>query len=80
MKSSTLALSQVLPGSTVRIYSIANLNPLVSRRLLDLGVSIGSHVQLKRKSPLGGPLTLETNGQLFGIRRSQAAMIEVQMS
>jgi len=70
-------LASVAPGSTVRIHSCADLHSLVSRRLLDLGITIGSEIHMKRKAPFGGPITCESNGQMFGIRRQEAKKIEV---
>ncbi|WP_314585681.1 FeoA family protein [Paenibacillus terrigena] len=72
-----LNLASVAPGSTVRIHSCTALHTLVARRLLDLGITVGSEVHLKRKAPFGGPITCESNGQMFGIRRQEAKKIEV---
>lgn len=79
MNINTIALSHAQPGCTVCIHNISELDSLVCRRLLDLGITVGSEVCMKRKSPFGGPLTLEANGQLFGIRKQEAAKIEVQV-
>lgn len=74
------SLVQLKPGATGLIHQIAGMNPILLRRLADLGVSEGVSVRLKGKGPFGGPITLECNGQLFAIRRKEAALIEVNMS
>ncbi|OPA76813.1 hypothetical protein BVG16_16775 [Paenibacillus selenitireducens] len=79
MKTNTIALSHAQPGCIACIHSISDLDSLVCRRLLDLGITVGSEIRMKRKSLFGGPLTLESNGQLFGIRKQEAAKIEVQI-
>ncbi|MNJ02564.1 FeoA family protein [Paenibacillus graminis] len=56
------------------------MNPILRRRLADLGVSEGVMIRLKGKGPFLGPITLECNGQLFAIRRKEASMIEVNVS
>ncbi|MGE7612071.1 MULTISPECIES: FeoA family protein [unclassified Paenibacillus] len=56
------------------------MNPVLRRRLADLGVSEGVNIRLKGKGPFWGPITLECNGQLFAIRRKEASLIEVNVS
>ncbi|WP_246187853.1 FeoA family protein [Paenibacillus tengchongensis] len=56
------------------------MNPILRRRLADLGVSEGVVVRLKGRGPFLGPVTLECNGQLFAIRRKEASRIEVNVS
>ncbi|WP_376744628.1 FeoA family protein [Paenibacillus typhae] len=56
------------------------MNPILRRRLADLGVSEGVMISLKGKGPFRGPITLECNGQLFAIRRKEASRIEVNVS
>ncbi|MBW4084019.1 ferrous iron transport protein A [Paenibacillus sp. S150] len=67
------------PGSTGSIVRIEGMNPILRRRLADLGVSEGVRVRLKGKGPFLGPITLECNGQLFAIRRKEASKIEVNV-
>ncbi|MCG7409878.1 ferrous iron transport protein A [Paenibacillus sp. ACRRX] len=71
------SLGHLKPGETACITNLAKLSDAVSHRLLDLGVTKGTLVKVKRCSLLGGPLMLEANGQLFGLRRVEATLIEV---
>ncbi|WNS40901.1 FeoA family protein [Paenibacillus sp. MMS20-IR301] len=79
MASASCSLLRLEPGSTGSIHKIAGMNPILRRRLADLGVSEGVTIRLKGKGPLLGPITLECNGQLFAIRRKEASMIEVKV-
>ncbi len=74
----TATLADIRPGTKVCIHSISKVSAIVLRRLIDLGIMEGSEICMKRRSPFGGPLTLEANGQYIAIRRSEASMIEVQ--
>jgi ferrous iron transport protein A len=74
------SLLQLPRGSTGSIHKIEGMNPILRRRLADLGVSEGVLVRLKGKGPFLGPITLECNGQLFAIRRKEASRIEVNVS
>ncbi|AHV96273.1 Ferrous iron transport protein A [Paenibacillus sabinae T27] len=56
------------------------MNPILRRRLADLGVSEGCTVCIKGKGPLLGPVMLECNGQLLAIRRKEASKIVVNVS
>lgn len=80
MVSASCSLLQLQPGSTGSIYRIEGMNPVLRRRLADLGVSEGVVIRLKGKGPFLGPVTLECNGQLFAIRRKEASLIEVKVS
>ncbi|MGC5327133.1 FeoA family protein [Brevibacillus sp. SYSU BS000544] len=71
-------LVDIQPGTKVCICDISKVNSIVLRRLIDLGIMEGTEICMKRRSPFGGPLTLEANGQSIGIRRNEASMIEVQ--
>ena len=75
---SILLLTDIQAGDRARITNTNMLNELVQRRLLDLGIMEGCLVQIKRKLPLGGPIAIETKGQLIGIRRIDARMISVE--
>jgi ferrous iron transport protein A len=80
MVSSSCSLLHLQPGSMGSIHSIEGMDPVLRRRLADLGVSEGVIISLKGKGPFLGPLTLECNGQLFAIRRKEASKIEVNVS
>ncbi|MCE5171384.1 ferrous iron transport protein A [Paenibacillus profundus] len=71
-------LCELKPGQQACICDLTRVHSTIFQRLLDLGVEEGSHVHMKRTSLFGGPLTLEANGQLFGIRRSVARLIGVK--
>lgn len=65
------------PGITGAIKQIGDMDPVLKRRLSDLGVIEGSNIMVKRYCPWGGPVTLECKGQLLGIRQKEASFIEV---
>ncbi|NIK77092.1 ferrous iron transport protein A [Paenibacillus castaneae] len=71
-------LTDIHQGEEVRITNTNRMNELVQRRLLDLGILEGSLVRIKHILPLGGPIAIETKGQLIGIRRRDARMIGVE--
>lgn len=80
MASTPCSLLRLQLGSSGSIHKIEGMNPILRRRLADLGVSEGALVCIKGKGPFMGPITLECNGQLFAIRRKEASRIEVNVS
>lgn len=50
-------------------------NSLELRRLIDLGITEGAVVTLRKAAPFGGPLELEVRGSRLGIRRETAEKI-----
>lgn len=51
MASTSCSLLRLQPGSTGYIYKIEGINPILRRRLADLGVSEGVSIRLKGKGP-----------------------------
>ncbi|WP_053361776.1 FeoA family protein [Bacillus sp. FJAT-27251] len=71
-------LGQLNVGEKGRIKDISGTDRLVRRRLLDLGISVGSEVCIKCSMPFGGPVMVESCGQCIAIRRKEALRIEVE--
>lgn len=73
-------LLKLEPGASGCIRNFGKMDTLLKQRLADLGVTEGARVTVKSYCPWGGPVTLESNGQLLGIRKQQASHIEVVIS
>lgn len=50
----------------------------VKRRIMDMGITRGVAVQLRRVAPLGDPIEITVRGYELSIRKADAQMIEVQ--
>lgn len=72
-----IKLLSIRTGHYAHIFSLKQLNPLFRQRLIELGVSEGTTICLKKKGWLGSPITIESNGQLIGIRQHEAQLVEV---
>lgn len=71
-------LSQVAPGKKATIVKADQAGELLSRRLIDFGVTEGAEILVIKKLPFGGPIAIEFNGQMIGLRRKDASRIEVE--
>lgn len=49
----------------------------VRRRMMDMGLTKGTPVQVRKVAPLGDPLELNVRGYELSIRKADAEMIEV---
>lgn len=80
MQTYHACLVRLKPGKTGDISRFNQIDPLLRRRLADLGITEGSSITVKRYCLWGGPVLLESRGQLFSIRKKEAAKIEVAVS
>lgn len=71
-------LHRLRAGQCAHVSDMNAIHKTIQQRLIDLGVSEGTLIKLVRASLFGGPLMLEANGQLFGLRRGDAARIGVR--
>ena len=50
----------------------------VKRRIMDMGLTRGTEVHVRKVSPLGDPMELTVRGYELSVRKADAEMIEVQ--
>ena len=50
----------------------------VRRRIMDMGITKGTTVHIRKVAPLGDPLEITVRGYELSIRKGDAEMIEVQ--
>ena len=50
----------------------------VKRRIMDMGITKGVEVYVRKVAPLGDPIEIHVRGYELSIRRADAAMIEVE--
>lgn len=70
-------LKDVKVGSTVTVKKIAGEGP-VKRRIMDMGITKGVHVYVRKVAPLGDPVEVTVRGYELSIRKADAEIIEVE--
>ena len=70
-------LKDVKVGSTVTVKKIAGEGP-VKRRIMDMGITKGVQVYVRKVAPLGDPVEVTVRGYELSIRKADAEIIEVQ--
>jgi ferrous iron transport protein A len=74
----TCRLSDLALGQSAQIVRL-QLEGIERRRLLDLGLSPGTMIEARLKSPLGDPVAYHVRGTTIALRRHQADKIEVTL-
>lgn len=72
-----MTLREVKVGDTVKIVRIGG-NGQVKRRVMDMGLTKGTEVAVRRIAPLGDPIELTVRGYELSIRKNEASVIEVE--
>ncbi|NLW65695.1 MAG: ferrous iron transport protein A [Clostridiales bacterium] len=70
-------LRQVKVGETVRIVKLHG-EGAVKRRIMDMGITKGTDVYIRKVAPLGDPIEVTVRGYELSLRKSDAEMIEVE--
>ena len=70
-------LREAKVGDTVRVVKLHG-EGAVKRRIMDMGLTKGVDVQIRKVAPLGDPIEVTVRGYELSIRKADAAMIEVE--
>ena len=70
-------LEDVAPGQRGIILQVGNENGPVKRRLVDMGLTPGTEVTVRKVAPFGDPLELNLRGYELSLRKADAAQIQV---
>ena len=70
-------LKQVKIGSTVRVVKLHG-EGAVKRRIMDMGITKGAEIFVRKVAPLGDPIEVMVRGYELSLRKADAEMIEVE--
>ena len=70
-------LKQVKVGETVKVVKLHG-EGAVKRRIMDMGLTKGVEVYVRKVAPLGDPVEVTVRGYELSIRKADAEMIEVE--
>lgn len=70
-------LRQARIGDTVRVVKLHG-EGAVKRRIMDMGITKGVEVHIRKVAPLGDPVEVTVRGYELSIRKADAEMIEVE--
>lgn len=64
-------------GTTVKVKKISG-EGATKRRIMDMGITKGVEVYVRKVAPLGDPIEVKVRGYELSIRKADAEMIEVE--
>ncbi|MBC8535905.1 FeoA family protein [Feifania hominis] len=70
-------LRDVKVGETAVVRRLHGEGP-VKRRIMDMGITKGVSLHVRKVAPLGDPMELNVRGYELSVRKSDAEMIEVE--
>ena len=70
-------LKEAAVGQTVTVKKLTGAGP-VKRRIMDMGITKGVEIYVRKVAPLGDPVEVTVRGYELSLRRADAEMIEVE--
>ena len=70
-------LRQAKIGETVKVKKLHG-EGAVKRRIMDMGITKGTDVHIRKVAPLGDPIEVTVRGYELSLRNADAEMIEVE--
>ena len=70
-------LKEVAVGKTVSVVKLHG-EGAVKRRIMDMGITKGAQIHVKKVAPLGDPIQVSVRGYELSLRKADAEMIEVE--
>lgn len=70
-------LREVACGWTVTVKKLSGAGP-VKRRIMDMGITKGVSIYVRKVAPLGDPIEVTVRGYELSLRKADAEMIEVE--
>jgi len=70
-------LKDVPVGATVKVVRLHGDGP-VKRRIMDMGITRGVEIFVRKVAPLGDPMELNVRNYELSVRKADAEMIEVE--
>ncbi len=70
-------LRQVPIGSSAKVVRLHGTGA-IKRRIMDMGITRGTEIYVRKVAPLGDPIELNVRGYELSLRKADAELIEVE--
>ncbi|CAM4225445.1 FeoA family protein [Vibrio agarivorans] len=74
-----MKLSQLTPGQRATVSGFKQLDSIVRKKLMVMGILPNTEIRLIRRAPMGDPLQVEVRGVSIALRNAIAESIEVTL-
>ncbi|HPU18046.1 MAG TPA: ferrous iron transport protein A [Bacillota bacterium] len=72
-----MTLREVKVGKTVKVLKLKG-EGAVKRRIMDMGITKGVEIYVRRVAPFGDPIEVTVRGYELSLRKADAEMVEVE--
>ena len=72
-----MTLGEVKVGSTVTVTKIEG-DGAYKRRIMDMGITKGSEIYIRKVAPLGDPVEITVKGYELSVRKNDAQCLQVK--
>ncbi|MBR6340982.1 MAG: ferrous iron transport protein A [Treponema sp.] len=72
-----MTLREVKKGQTVVVEKLLG-EGAVKRRIMDMGITKGTEIYVRKVAPLGDPVEITVRGYELSVRKADAQMVEVK--
>ncbi|MCR4617568.1 MAG: ferrous iron transport protein A [Lachnospiraceae bacterium] len=73
-----MTLKQAKIGQTVKVLKLSG-EGAVKRRIMDMGITKGTEIYVRKVAPLGDPVEVTVRGYELSLRKADAEMIETEL-
>ncbi len=73
-----MTLKDVQPGQTCIIEGLGTKS-LLRKRIIDMGLTIGTKIEVRKLAPLGDPIEILVRGYHLSLRKAEAAEVFVRI-
>ena len=77
MANESKTLKNAAVGATVKVKKLTGDGP-VKRRIMDMGITKGVEVYVRKVAPLGDPVEVTVRGYELSLRKAYAEMIVIE--
>ena len=72
-------MSDLVLGQRAKILGVHNENKALRRRMLDMGITKGVEIEIKKIAPLKDPIDIQIRGYELCLRKSDMENIDIEV-
>ena len=73
-----MTLREMRPGQTAEVTKLTG-EGAVKRRIMDMGITKGAELYVRKVAPLGDPVEITVRGYELSVRKSDAEMVQIEL-
>ena len=78
-KNELATLADLKQGQKAKVTKLNTIDKALRRRLLDMGITEGVQIKIKRIAPLGDPFDIELRGYELCLRKKDLSLIDIEV-